>query len=533
MEANQSIKSSLTYSGLSAEKEQAVQEFYQGFLKRCGTAHEEGLHFEFDFRMVVNSAPPPDETTFAGEKRELEAKHAQILANIERARTEDMQAVEERHQRGQAEAQRKGYAMGYAFADQKWKPVHQAVCEELELVRREGANHQDAYIRLIAERDEAILAQADLKQELDDMAEGSQELEAQIEALRMELASANGNLEGTGIAARAATASATQVIEGLRKELTSTKTDLIRAQDSAKNLKGEVDAATQLFQAMRSDLERLNAENKGLLEQIEEDKQMVQRHLKEIAKEHAKMTAWEKGEIERLRKVNETLLELVGPTQKLMTSNPELFGGEARGTSSPKPPPIVRLKEEVSEEGKERAVNFLKELVRPFRAPVEAEGAGEGLCVALTEEQYQAMPKAEAPPLPSSPPPSPILVPDQPTECGVGGCIDCPAVEPVAKPVAKPKPNYNHPNWPSPTTKRFARHLATHSGFRSPWLSQDPKTIRTHQDALEYIAKRSNISVETLLQWTMKHYQSFSEPWTLVEGPSKFHMGTAPPTWWR
>jgi hypothetical protein len=96
----------------------------------------------------------------------------------------------------------------------------------------------------------------------------------------------------------------------------------------------------------------------------------------------------------------------------------------------------------------------------------------------------------------------------------------------------KPKPDYNHPNWPSPITKRFAKHLAKHSGLRSPWVSQDPKTIRTHEDALEYIANRSNISVETLLQWTMKHYQSFSEPWTLVEGPSKFHMGTAPATWW-
>jgi len=96
--------------------------------------------------------------------------------------------------------------------------------------------------------------------------------------------------------------------------------------------------------------------------------------------------------------------------------------------------------------------------------------------------------------------------------------------EPAAE--AKPKPNYNHPNWPSPITKRFAKHLAKHSG------RTDPKTIKTHEDALEYIAKRGNISVETLLQWTMKHYQSFSQPWTLVEGPSKFDMGTAPATWW-
>ena len=120
-------------------------------------------------------------------------------------------------------------------------------------------------------------------------------------------------------------------------------------------------------------------------------------------------------------------------------------------------------------------------------------------------------------------------MPDEATECGAAGCIDCPPLEPKAK----PKPNYNHPNWPSPITKRFAKHLAKHSGLRSPWVSQDPKAIKTHQDALEYIAKRSNISVETLLKWTMKHYQSFSEPWTLVKGSSHhFDMGTAPATWW-
>jgi hypothetical protein len=146
--------------------------------------------------------------------------------------------------------------------------------------------------------------------------------------------------------------------------------------------------------------------------------------------------------------------------------------------------------------------------------------------------------------LPPSAPDSPLLVPDEPKVCGTAGCIDCPPLESVAAPVpvpvavaettrvscvgcGKPKPDYNHPNWPSPITKRFAKHLAKHSG------RTDPKSIKTHEDALEYIAKRGNISVETLLQWTMKHFQSFSQPWTLVEGPSKFDMGTAPATWWR
>jgi hypothetical protein len=187
----------------------------------------------------------------------------------------------------------------------------------------------------------------------------------------------------------------------------------------------------------------------------------------------------------------------------------------------------------VKEENNEKALNFLRSVVTPSRACllvesptsalpgiVEVEPSTEGLCIALP-----------GPPLPASPPPSPLVVPDEPKVCGAAGCIECPAADAVPQ-EAKPKPNYNHPNWPSPITKRFAKHLAKHSGLRSPWVSQDPKSIRTHEDALEYIAKRSNISVETLLQWTMKHYQSFSEPWTLVEGPSKFHMGTAPATWW-
>jgi hypothetical protein len=432
---------------------------------------------------------------------ELKKAHAEVLANIERARKEDMEAVEARHQHEMAELQ---------------------------------------------------------------------ELQGEVEAASWQVARAEA---AAGMVTR-------------RAETTETR---------CKQLQDDMDAATKAYQAMRSDLERLSTENKGLLQQIEEDKQMVQRHLKEITKEQAKMTAWEKKEIERLteenkmlerrvaeesrfstqalrldhetaemraeqlrtdvvelKKENEALLDLVEPTIKLVKSNPELFGGEAlpSGGASPRPPAIIRIKEE----GKQGALNFLRSMLTPSRpcllveststvlpGIVEAEASSsqtEGLCAALTQEQYQQMMKTEgAPPLPPSPPDSPLLVPDQPAACGAGGCIDCllaePLAEPVAKPVAKPKPNYNHPNWPSPKTKRFAKHLAKHSGLRSPWLSQDPKAIKTHQDALEYIAKRSNISVETLLQWTMSHYQSFSEPWTLVKGSSHyFDMGTTSAKRW-
>jgi hypothetical protein len=336
---------------------------------------------------------------------------------------------------------------------------------------------------------------------------------------------------------------------------------------------------------MRSDLERLNAENKALREQIEEDKQMVQRHLKEVDKEHAKMMAWEKERLQEenkeLQKKHAGLLELVNPTIKLMKSNPELFGGEARGTSSPMPPPIIRLAP-MKDEVKEETLNLLRSLlVAPSRpcllveSPstalpgiVETEPSSsqtEGLCMALTGEQVQQMQQAEAVSLGSmtdlsgqelrdiyhtlvgkptgqrhSPPfgTKQKLITEIKRISSISDAVHVAAHEPVAEaapepvaeaaPEAKPKPNYNHPNWPSPITKRFAKHLAKHSGLRN----QDPKSIKTHQDALEYIAKRGNISVETLLGWTMSHFQSFSQPWTLVEGPSKFDRGTAPAKWW-
>jgi len=478
--------------------------------------------------------------------KELEAN----MAAVTKASAEASCAVGEAAEKIRHDARRRGYADGYAFADQKATKVIQALRADLERLRAENKGlHQQMvedkqvvqrHLKEVAkgndeattwEKEEIERLRKDVRAHearvgrLGDMAKRDMEaitkghaeikkLEAQVEELRMELASAKGSLEGTEVAARAVTDSSTQVVEGLRKELTTTKTDLIRAQDSAKNLEGEVDAATKLFQAMRSDLEGLNAENKAL------------------------------------RKKNEALLELVEPTVKLMTSNPELFGGEARGTSSPHPPPIIRLPP-IKEEDKERALNFLKSIVVPPRpclwvestptvlpGIVEAEPSTEGLCMALTKAQYEEIFDDELPPLiPLSAAPSPPVVPDEPTVCGAAGCIDCPPLEPVPEPdttrvscvgCGKPKPNYNHPNWPSPITKRFAKHLAKHSGLRG----QDPKSIKTHEDALEYIAKRSNISVETLLQWTMSHYQSFSEPWTLVEGPNKFHMGTAPATWW-
>ena len=465
---------------------------------------------------------------------EVEARHKREMAEKDRRYTEALAPLLGVRDKMRAEcekkchdAERRSYAMGYAFADLKWNPVYKAVCEELELVRKEGANHQAGYIRLVKERDELILAQADLRQELDESAKANEKLEGQVEALDEELAAARKELSGWCERCVAA-----------QKELASVKMDLsaevMLVGALRKGLDAEVAAETNISSAMRAEIERLSAEKNKLEDQVAESN-----HWRGVANQALANANWDK---EQLVKSVEALRELVGPTQKLMQSNPELFGGEARGASSPRPPAIIRLKEE----GKQRALKFLRDLVDPSRtcqlvesSPsvlpgiVEAEPCSsqtEGLCMALTGEQYEEMMKTEgAPPLPPSPPDSPLLVADQPAACGAGGCIDCP---PLAEPLAKPKPNYNHPNWPSPITKRFAKHLAKHSGLRSPWHSHDPKTIKTHEDALEYIAKRVNISVENLLGWTMKQYQTTYDPWTLVKGPTAFDVGTAPATWW-
>ena len=427
-----------------------VQRLAAMFLAEQHKAHELKKAHAEELQAVEKRLNGEMELVMKHKLKEMEAKHAEVLANIQRARKEDLEAVEARHKREMAaqgakytealdpllgirdrvrtecekkceDANRKGYAAGYAFADQKWNPVYKAVCEELAAAQKELSGWAE---RCVAAQNEA---------------------------------------------------------EALRKEL-----------------KTEVDGATRVFDAMESDLEGIRAENNALL------------------------------------KENELLLELVGHTQKLMTSNPELFGGEARGTSSPRPPTIIRLPP-IKEEDNERALNLLKGLLAPSQlcgvvesAPtvlpgiVEAVPSAEQLCMALTRAQAEEMDKAEAvPPLPPSPPPSPILVPDQPTECGAAGCIDC-APE-------KPKPDYKNPRWPSPITKRFAKHIAKQTG------KVDPKTIKTHEGALEFLAKWPKISVEDLLKMEMRDYQKAYAPWSL-DGPCAFLLGSASrsvsTSWW-
>ena len=479
---------------------------------------------------------------------EMKKAHAEILANIERARKEDMEAVEARHKREMAkvkaevttavqegfvkagdaaekitnDAHRKGYAGGYAFADQKWNPVYKAVCEELAAAQKElsgwsercvaaqnaaetlrkkidaevAAATDDIYRAmrsdleemraenkaLCIERDEAILKVADLRQELDAMAKGSEKLEA------------------------------------LRKEL-----------------KTEVDGATRVFNAMESDLERLREENKRLERRVAEeshwckDANMALR----TAEMHAQML---RTELAMLQKENEGLRKLVFSSLNLQATSsgvklePELAPEVAPQVAPQLAPKLAKVV-----------------LASPgLVAALEAEKTwndGVDVCYALTKKDYNDMIKAQGA-LPSvevvepdarlellqkmldvsSPPPSPILVADQTMECGAVGCYECPPVEPEAQSELKSKrPNYNHHFWRSPTTKRFAKHIAKHS-------DKDHKTIKTHEEALEFLAKKAKLSVDDLLKMSIKDYQSAHEPWSLsglpwvFPSPKVFHI---------
>ena len=418
----------------------------------------------------------------------LKAEHAEVLANIERARNEDMEAVEAR-----------------------WKREMGATCEELEAVRKELAE-QKALVQ-VRERSEQ-----DWKFEAWDQRE---------------------------------------IAEGSCQETVWAK----------------------------EEIERLTAENKELQQQIEEDKQMVQRHLKEIAKEHAQMTAWEKKEIERLTAENKELERRVAEeshwckhanlaartsemhAQMLRTDVAELKKENEGLTEENKKLEMkiqrlewennqteeVRhmLRTDVAELKKEnedlrklvfpslnlqaassgvklepevapritQVVQASPELVAALKAEKTWE-AGTDICAALTKKDYEDIIKAKGA-LPSVEVVEPDArlellqcpLPDQLMECV---CYECPPVQTEPEPVPEVKakrPNYNHPNWPSPTTKRFAKHVAKHSG------QTDPKAIKTHEEALEFIAKRAKLSVETLLNMSLKTYQSAHEPWSLVQDP--------------
>ena len=60
-------------------------------------------------------------------------------------------------------------------------------------------------------------------------------------------------------------------------------------------------------------------------------------------------------------------------------------------------------------------------------------------------------------------------------------------------PVTK-RPNYNHPQWPSPRVKMFANELSVETKFRK------------HEDALQFLASRASMTVDQLLKMSLQDY---------------------------
>jgi hypothetical protein len=289
---------------------------------------------------------------------------------------------------------------------------------------------------------------------------------------------------------------------------------------------------------MESDLERLRTENKALERRVAEESHWCKDANMGLrtAEMHAQML---RTELAMLQKENEGLRKLLFSSLNLQaTSSGVKLEPEVAPEVAPKFTPELAPK-------LAKVVRASPGLVAALKAE-KTWNDGVDVCYALTKKDYNDMIKAQGV-LPSvevvepdarlellqkmldipSPPPSPILVADELMECGTVGCYECPPVKPEAGPKLKGKrPNYNHHFWRSPTTKRFAKHIAKHSG-------KGPKTIKTHEDALEFLAKKAKLSMDDLLSMSMKDYQSAHEPWSLVKGSShQFHMGTAPVSWW-
>ena len=538
MDTTHSIHSGLKYDGLSSEAERDVRMHYTEIIAYLtGLSKHPGLDVIFDFQMSAyptNQRPPAWATdeiskiSVVYEEQDTvhqpQAPGAEVLANIERARKEDIEAVEARWKREMEglrdqlraaeagcekkchDANRRGYAMGYAFADEKATKAFEAMRADLQ--------------RLTAENKKLEHRVAEESHWCKDANLATRTAEMHAQMLRTDVAQLQ--MEN----------------EGLKKQLV-TKEDMVTPR--LKLLQKMVDDLSS--PPLVPDLQRLTAENKELREQIEEDKQMVQRHLKEIAKEHAVMTAWEKKEIERLTAENKMLLQEDKQIEQMVQRHLKEIAKEHAELKKENESQRKLVFPSLNLEAASSGVKLEPELAPKFPqaspqlvAALKAEKTwndGIDVCYALTKKDYEDMMKAKGPlpsvevveddvdlellqkmvgdaPLPPSPP-SPLVeeegeMPDQLASCEVPGCYDCPVAEP------KPKPKYNHHFWPSPTTKRFAKHIAKYAG-------KDPKAIKTHEDALNFIAKRAKISVETLLGYSIKQYQSSFEPWSLAGDP--------------
>ena len=94
----------------------------------------------------------------------------------------------------------------------------------------------------------------------------------------------------------------------------------------------------------------------------------------------------------------------------------------------------------------------------------------------------------------AAPPANPCA--DCPVKNGfhVGFCRSAPLLVAAPAPEVKVKPDYNHKFWPSPRPKLFAKACAPERKFTS------------HQDALEFLAKKAKMTVANLLEMSPDTY---------------------------
>ena len=370
MNVNHSIQSSLTHNGLSCEAEAAARMHYTEIITYLtGLSKHPGLQVSFDFRMSVSPAPfsvtdDISEISVVHEDEQAEA-HAEVLANIERARKEDMEAVEARHKR------------------------------EMAKVR--------------AELDAEVAAAADdiyrtMRSDLEEMRAENEKLEGQVEELHEELADAQKELSGWCERCVAAQNEA----EALRKEL-----------------KTEVDGATRVFDAMESDIERLRAENKALERRVAQeshwckDANMALR----TAEMHAQML---RTELAMLQKENEAVEARhqrwpAAASKELAEALKALSKGGAKGSSvklepelAPKFPEVVRASpqllaalqaEKTWNDGKDVCYALTKKdyedmIKAQAKAQAKAQGPLPSVEVVEDDARLDLLQKMLAPPLP-------------------------------------------------------------------------------------------------------------------------------------
>jgi hypothetical protein len=273
---------------------------------------------------------------------------------------------------------------------------------------------------------------------------------------------------------------------------------------------------------------------------LKKEIESLQRIIEQQKQRLESLDAYYAREKESFQKVKETILDLEQVSWRLLRN---------RERKESKEPPVfldnnqLPNLEEITQLFKSfNTTNYVKcDFLEPKEANLD-NLYSENLCGAMTEAEYQTMLKEQQLP-------SPIVVADYMLESDIEGYEYIPSLSLVNEKTSelpfqsqaptlegcdaestgslmpvletppevilqlKPKrPDYNHKNWPSPRTKRFAKQIANRVEYSGSMMA---KSIKTHQDALNYLAKNAKISVDTLLEMNDFQYKMAHAPWML------------------